>query len=667
MRSRDVGEGRRQRGQIDLDELARRVLKAPGRPAQAPPTGSPVEHQEAQRQLRNALISQQPGKSLGIATLHGGVAYHAGTTVPRVGLTFGTHRSGIDVPAELARPPAPADLLGVYITWGEVIGPELDPRLLLATLPSRDLLTTLSTLGLLLHNVENGPASPDRDREIASLLKVPYRGRAENLVNAGHVLVSAQGILGLAKLAIELCAAKPSDDSNDQRWLLLGILATQGLYGRGEAEADTSAELDGIRGSARAAIDLIRAQLFLSRSDPVTLLAHSQLRWREIPNRFRMHKHFIDLEKAFFETTGVLLDDFVAVALALWTLVLQGNAGAVLDDGLGLKLPRRRVAAALKLFCASPTTLRRELRVTSGLKDFAWSFDALRRYPVVRVDRTKLVLLSPRLLIERVFSLVRWDIEHTLRSASKTKEADQVRQFWQFVCEQDARESLESIAPSTGLAKRLYSENDLRAAYATRRHTPKLADFAIDYPTAWVVGDITSSTLRRDINVGDGRVALEGGLDKVLAKARQVESTIDLIRSNETRLTAARTRYQRHFVPLIVMAEGFPVNPITTALLRDRLKRASILQQPDIARLHLIDNEELSMLEAFASQGHSMLQLLLDHEGASLERMALRDYLLVERGFDPKSRPDRLNGPFNRAWRPVFNALGAAAEREYCR
>jgi hypothetical protein len=599
-------------------------------------------------------MTGDPVASSSIAEVRTGIPYHVGTTAPTLGLKFAEHASRLVVPVDFARPPAPLDFIGVYVTWDEVIDGDLDLRLIIETLGIRDILTTLATLAALLRRVEEEPRSVERDRELAALFQAPYRGRAETLINAGHVLITAQGILGLIKLVIAHCSGNPSPDAEDSKWVVLGVLATQGMYGT-ERGGD-SAEMEGLRGDPATAVSVVRSQLFSMNSDLVTTLAHGQLRWRDIPERLSGEGGHVDLEKTFEDTTGVPLDDFVAVGLAIWIKTRQEDASVLLDDGLGLSLPKPRIDAAVRLLSATPTQLRRELKRTRGLDALEWSFDALRRFPVVRFRGRRLVVLSPRLVMERVFSLVRWDVEYALRTAGRTAAANRVRQFWQHVCEVEARESLAAMAPESGFAKRLYSEDDLARAYATKRRRPKLSDFALDYPNAWIVGDVTSSTLNRDIQVGAGQSVLEAGLAKIVAKAWQIQSTIDLLREAESKLTGAPPRPGRRFIPLLVMAEGFPVNPVTVTVLQARLEKAGALQANDVGPLHLIDNEELSILEALSAEGHSLLDLLLGHETSNLERMALRDYLLVERRLSPR-RPERLEDSFKRAWEPILRLV----------
>jgi hypothetical protein len=278
---------------------------------------------------------------------------------------------------------------------------------------------------------------------------------------------------------------------------------------------------------------------------------------------------------------------------------------------------------------------------------------------VVRLHDGRFVALSARLALERVFSVVRYDVELNLRAAGRDGDADRAMNFWRSMCELDAFDSLATMAPATGPLQRLYREPELQAAFARggkKGATAKSADAAIEYPGAWLVAEVTSSALTRTAAVGGSVAALVADLAKIEAKARQLQTTMDALRADDTRLTGRLAAGGRRFVPLLVMAEGFPVNAATTTALRAQLAAKGILAAPDIAPLHVIDAEELAMAESLVEQGTSLLDLLDGHARGNFRAMSLRDYILVERKATP-GLPKRLQDAYERAWAPIFAAV----------
>ncbi len=624
---------------------------APSTPARISDRNS---YEAAVGRLRRALLGSEPeGTVSALSPVRFGTRYLAGTTVPLVGPAFGSVTSGLLVPEQMARPMQPGDMLATYVTGRELHGKSIGLREVIARLREADLLSTLQACAGLLRSFDEATLHAERDKQIAAILAAPFRGRAEEAITAGRALVVPQSVMILVKLALRYCPATPKEAENAD-WILIALLAIQDELGTDTAGPEV--QIPGIIGDARAVAALVQTQAFSTRLDPVTLLAHAYLRWRELARRHGGVAGFTDLAEAFESATAVPLDDFVSTGLAIWVMS-QGTGTTILDvHDLRLRIPRPRVKAALRLLAASPTRIRHEICEDERSLGMAWSFDAIRRFPVVRLRGQRLLVISPRLVLERVFSLVRWDLEQNFERSGRRDLAVQTLSFWQLMCEQDGLEGLATMAPPTPWGRRFYRESDLRSAFSTKRRQPKIADFAIEYPNAWIVGDVTSSTLSRDAVIGGSVDALEAGLSKVIDKARQIESTIRELERDESRLTGVASQLGRRFVPVVIMAEGFPVNAATTALIQCRLTTAGLLQEPRVGPLHILDIEELSMVEAMADEGRTLLDLLTQHEEANFKALALRDYILIEARLTP-GRARRLRAPFEAAWKPIFAAI----------
>ncbi len=49
---------------------------------------------------------------------------------------------------------------------------------------------------------------------------------------------------------------------------------------------------------------------------------------------------------------------------------------------------------------------------------------------------------------------------------------------------------------------------------------------------------------------------------------------------------------------MLVLPEGFPVNPITLTVIRERARRKGLFTKPDTDPVEIVDIEELEMMEA---------------------------------------------------------------------
>ena len=180
---------------------------------------------------------------------------------------------------------------------------------------------------------------------------------------------------------------------------------------------------------------------------------------------------------------------------------------------------------------------------------------------------------------------------------------------------------------------------------------------AIDDVESWLIVEITSTMPRREAIVGVDAEAFLEDLDKLLAKVRQIDSSISLIRADETALTGHATR-PRRFLPVLVCTEGFPVNPITMSELERRCDAESLLQGDDVQGLRLLTHEDLEAAEALMeTHGVSLSALLEDHANSSLRAMDLRSYILASRN-PIRLRPTRLDEATDAAFESLMSRVG---------
>ena len=203
-----------------------------------------------------------------------------------------------------------------------------------------------------------------------------------------------------------------------------------------------------------------------------------------------------------------------------------------------------------------------------------------------------------------------------------------------------ARESLQAQGRRHGL--RLFAEAELRAALSPETGQ-KTSDVTVDDGRRWAVFEVTSSRLARDSVASTSAERLDRDFDKLLEKVRQLDATITSLRVRESVLTGQPTSAlpRRRYFPVLVLTEGFPVNPVTLTKLRQRAEEAGLLCGDDVGELEVVDSTELEMLEG-ASFGEITVLDALEAKGrAALFRANLRDFLLREHRFSATT-PDRV-------------------------
>ncbi|GHH62319.1 hypothetical protein GCM10018781_10330 [Kitasatospora indigofera] len=319
----------------------------------------------------------------------------------------------------------------------------------------------------------------------------------------------------------------------------------------------------------------------------------------------------------------------------------------------GLGIPKERALAALGVISCSLPQMKVEIaKDHQGLGGgFAWSIGPFEQYPVIWADDA-IAVIDPKLLINRIFG---WLPFFDVQSRLSGKRRGQFRDYAGRISEMYALEVVASIAPDH-LGKRIYTEDELRAAYGA---DIKVVDAVIDYGDSWVVLDVSTRQLMRGSVAGTSAEDVKKDLDALaVKKAHQIQSTINCLRADESRLTGYPAAPGRRYYPVVVASEGFPVSPVTSLMVEDALRNEGVLQAGDVAPLQIVDTVDLELIESLEESGKSTFNRILhDKPQANLSRMSIRDFVLVECGLRFE-RPRRMEAlwkkPFSRVMKAAF-------------
>ncbi|MFF1794121.1 hypothetical protein ACFVXQ_07795 [Kitasatospora sp. NPDC058263] len=609
------------------------------------------------------LFASDPASTVGgryFATSSAEKAIFHGTAVEVLGQRFARRASGLIVPEASAAAPAPIDLVATYITHQELTGERSDIPAIFEILKAANLGQVLRFASQWLARC-NMPVD-DRDEIDRSYVEEFFGGDrkavANSLLQSGRVIVAPQLLHVLCKLAILLSPADGAEVPRDILGLLpLGIGDHMG-GGREEAERIAVHE-NGVPGHLTR--ELISNQHFNYPQDIASAMGRFTRRWRELSSA-NPHPILGSMEDLFRSATGVTFDELEVVIIALYA-TLQNSCEPFFAesffDGLGIR--RERALAALDLVSCSLPEMKLEIandhQSLGG--GFEWSISTFERYPVIWASDA-IVVIDPKLLINRIFG---WMPFFDVYSGLSRKAQGQFREYAGRISEMYALEVISSIAPAR-LARRFYGEDDLRAAYGK---DVKVVDAVIDYGDSWVVLDVSTRQLMRGSVAGTSATDVKKDIDALaVAKAHQIQSTINCLRADEGRLTGHPAPSGRRYYPVVVASEGFPVGPVTGVMIEDAVRREGVLQELDVAPLQIVDTVDLELIESIEERGLSTFtQILRDKPAAGLARMSIRDYVLIELGM-PAERSERMEGlwakPFSRVINASFPAAGSSID-----
>lgn len=609
--------------------------------------------------LRSVFAGRQPA---GLARYVAGVRfdqrYLTGTTVPSLEHPQVQRSSGIWVPVNAKVRPAPIDLAKVTIPGSEIFGEIISLESIGDWLHTVDRVELLRNCAGLMALRE----SPSTDTELLDELLAKrwfMPGPQEAVlarVRAGRALIAPQGVMVLAKLAIQAAASEGGDPPLEWVTVLLGLMDHLGRL-------DSPSEPESDRPSPGGSLFrfLLSNQSFHHQVDPGLVLAQGRLRWWELADRVPRSRGWMDPRAAFHDATGVDFGDLHAFGLGLWARAIQRPGEPIpLTWFQGFAWPPERFETVLGLISCDLDTLAEHLGRDSDGQAYEWDFDPLRRFPVARLDPELFLVLSPRLLIERVHGLLPFfDVVDGLVAKGQRRKASQFDDLFRAMCALEATDSFRAMATG-GPAQRVFVDEDFERAFGK---AGKRADVAVDCGAAWVVAEISARRLQRSTVIKGSQAHLDDDLERgVYKKAVQIEATIRDLVEGESRLTGSPPIPGRRFVPVLIATEGFPVNPFLMSRIESDLRARGVLQDSRIGPLRILDQTDLYGLEWMVESGvGSLLDLLDGYAAGGLRAMQFLDWARLERHAEI-GRPHRIRPALDKAWRPALDALGTSED-----
>lgn len=568
-----------------------------------------------------------------------GVHFADGDAVPTISATYGTRPSGLLVPIDYVRTPTPLDSVATYLTGREILGMTIPAELTVDHLRRQALLDVVGFCAGLLGLVDQPRCSQAQvDATLQPAFHPAVRRRiAALLANGDRMLVAPQILLELIKNAARCsgdCLLPGTEPGN----VIVTMLGTgddlQPLSGQ-----DTDDDLVvGTGTPGRLEREIVAIHHFHRQTEARHVLAKFIRRWKQLPVELAGDPEVVDLAAEFGDAVGVSLDDFIAAGVLIHaTTTVRGHRlPRDLLSHLNIDVPAAE--RILSLVARTPADLRAWARDSSSAP--AWEFSHLERFPILDCG-DHLVVLRPGLVLQRFFGwLPLFDVEAGLGAGKAAKKRKgQIRSCMGHLSEIYAAETLRSQARRHGM--RVFTEEQLRAALspAPGRRT---SDLTVDDGRRWAVFEMTSSQLTRESIASTSAARLDDDFAKLVGKIHQLDQTISSLREHETALTGlAVPPAARRYYPVLVMTEGFPINPVTLTMLRQRVTETGLLQGDDISELEVVDGTELEILEGSDLGEITLLDALEAKTGAALHRANLRDFLLREHQLRATT-PDRI-------------------------
>jgi hypothetical protein len=484
-----------------------------------------------------------------------------GPNIPVLGvLRFEERASGLLVPLGGER--GPGDLYGAFATASDLLG---DPVPLdelieqLAELRLEDVAHRLLTLNAFLE--EKGIANKRlNDQLVEACCPTFTAAKLRPLVDSEErFFTTPQVVMTLLKLALRFCP----DVGQDLKLERLGplLLATADHVG-GQVTVEDE----------QWALELARYGWFYSRDRQALLWGRFQRLWREIIPSLDSDPRFVDPAAAIATYTGVDYEEFTALGIGLSAMFHRKIKDEepplwIREDIQGTQVAPETIKEFLSYMSSARSWYVEDLNEDSPA--LGWDFTRFRMRPLLRHDGL-LIPISLQMLAERVTDGTYYFVVEALDSTAPGL-TPTWRTFFGIAWELYVRRL---IHEGIGDGGRIVPEELLNKAWPDK----KKCDNVIEYPDRFLLVESVAKRFTVETIATGSLEALESDLEKsVVIKARQLASTVSLLRSRSDALSAVLDRAVEvsevtRFTPVIVLPGPFPQVPPLTAHVNDLLR-----------------------------------------------------------------------------------------------
>jgi hypothetical protein len=184
-----------------------------------------------------------------------------------------------------------------------------------------------------------------------------------------------------------------------------------------------------------------------------------------------------------------------------------------------------------------------------------------------------------------------------------------------------------------------FTEEDIRAAFKTKKETPPNIDAGVDFGGSVVLFEIVNKHMSLKARSGDMTAFKKDVEQAVLIKAGQLDGTAALLRrSPQPPASPLKTPTSTVF-PVVLCGNHFPLNPLTRNYVEVCLRDKGILQGPGTKPLAVIDLDELEACVSLAKAGILLPDLLARWLASAYAKGSLTLFLSAEYGGTQYQRP----------------------------
>ena len=310
---------------------------------------------------------------------------------------------------------------------------------------------------------------------------------------------------------------------------------------------------------------------------------------------------FVDIDQIFHEATGIDLDTYVSIGIAIATHYLKYIAerqhlSEKLDfivfqptnwfrDSL---LDRSALAKAFDMISMTLSDFR-SMVIGQSRREMAYDFIAMKSRPFLRLGDDTYVLISFEYLFERLTTGVYWVIFDYLKKNDLQLRFSRYNGIiFQTYVEEIITQTVKQKREQT---EKLLIDQTYKIGRKTYR-TPDVMLFGSDYAIL-IEASATRLQAKRTTSLGMPEAFHDDCQKMIFHNAKSLDSCIQHMRNGQVPLEGIRFDKIKNFYPVIVTPERFPKFPIIDMYLDTEIARLSLLSAQDISPLSIMAIEDL--------------------------------------------------------------------------
>ncbi len=383
---------------------------------------------------------------------------------------------------------------------------------------------------------------------------------------------------------------------------------------------------------AHLLLELARNATLYEQDDPGAMIARTWTLWREYePSEKKLRELGAKPKELLREATGMELEGLMAMGFAAFGHLSNIAPGAPIlmspDYFAKAAETAEQEEAVLRTLTSTPDELREALEGRTGQYDFL----AFQSKPILRTEDGFLVL-DGRYLLDKFTSRGLYWIVHDYLKFELGDENRRARwnEAHAQMVEKMVEEQLRSVAPGLpGSPDRaFYGEEELAEAYAGKDGS-KVCDAAVDYGDRFLLFEVVDRQLTHGTRVEGNTSSFERDTRLgVVDKCRQLDATGKALLKNPQALTKSPPVSGMKVVPVLIVAGGYPNDPLSRSYADEMVKKKGLLQEDRIEKLGIVNLAEVEMLEALAETRHDLAGVITDWKNSSLGNSSLWNYLI---------------------------------------